>query len=441
MGVKDLTKFLTERAPEAFVRIPLSLFAGKRIAIDSTLFLFACFASAYKDVLMRPNSIVTDEDLLEAKLSPEKQEAVLKETHFGVRQRIISFVCHLFRSGVTPVFVFDGDKPFPLKEKHEHIRRARTRQTQATRISALKKEVLSVEAVDPFFVDRSKLPKIRSVATQNPPVNKKRLADFAREVISSQCGCAVVTAPNEGEKMCAYLCKRGFCAAVWTTDSDSFPLGVAVCIRKFASTDFGKRDHEDDGDDEKNGALVSGPVVGNDECGVLVEAILCATAISQCGFSKHADFVDFCILLGCDLNKRVPGLAAETLYKSALSYFRDAAGAVKTGLFDFVVADVKKQKKSFANAPPGVWEDLEEHEVRNFFRCFSDCESVRIPDHVGQRNECDFNVHREEILSSEVLVSAEIGQVTCLGKHFGSDCAFAVSSAPSSSIGEKKSTA
>ena len=56
---------------------------------------------------------------------------------------------------------------------------------------------------------------------------------FHRSLLANKCNCLKVDEISEAEKLCAMLCKAGVTDAVYSTDSDSIPLGTPVIIRKF----------------------------------------------------------------------------------------------------------------------------------------------------------------------------------------------------------------
>ncbi len=60
---------------------------------------------------------------------------------------------------------------------------------------------------------------------------------FMKTLTTNKCSCCKVDDISEAEKLCAILCKAGITQAVFSTDSDSIPLGTPVIIREFSGNE------------------------------------------------------------------------------------------------------------------------------------------------------------------------------------------------------------
>nr|XP_028591811.1 probable flap endonuclease 1 homolog isoform X1 [Podarcis muralis] len=152
---------------------------------------------------------------------------------------------HLLENGVKPVFVFDG-KPPDLKERVLAKRAA---------VSGAKRK-----AADP--------------AAYEPP---QRLPRRDSERLLGYLGVPCVQAPAEAEATCAALVKSGRAWCTATEDMDALPFGSSRLLRHLNTKN---RDLEE----------ISLPVV-----------------LQKLGLTQE-QFVDLCILLGCDYCEKIRGL-------------------------------------------------------------------------------------------------------------------------------------
>jgi flap endonuclease-1 len=103
-------------------------------------------------------------------------------------------------------------------------------------------------------------------------------------------GVPVVTAPCEAEAQAADLAKNGHVYAVGTEDMDALTFATPVLIRKLTFAGSG----------------------GNKAA--LVQTISYSKATAGLGLT-HAQFVDLCILLGCDYCDTIRGVGPKTALK------------------------------------------------------------------------------------------------------------------------------
>ncbi len=92
-----------------------------------------------------------------------------------------------------------------------------------------------------------------------------------RELIES-VGIPTITAKNDGEELCAALCRERKVFAAYTTDTDVLVFGSPVQLRSI----------------KRSG----------------IEVTHLSSILEECGWSME-QFVDFCITIGCDFNKRM----------------------------------------------------------------------------------------------------------------------------------------
>jgi len=156
--------------------------------------------------------------------------------------------CNLLNKGVIPVYIFDG-KPPELKRKVLNLRKSIRKKAQEKMAFAKTEE----EKIKYFK---------RSVI-----ITKKQLED-CRELLKLM-GVPYINAPEEADSQCAWLAKNGYVDSVLTEDMDILTFGSPKIIRDLTS--FKRKPLEISLEKIKN------------------------------KFNwTHAQFVDFCILLGCD---------------------------------------------------------------------------------------------------------------------------------------------
>ena len=98
-----------------------------------------------------------------------------------------------------------------------------------------------------------------------------------------------ITAEDEAENLASSLAVERKVAAVWTSDTDTYPLGAPLVVKGFKNIN-----------NEMN------------ICGIITLKILQYLNLT------HEEFRDFCILLGTDFNDRISGIGP----KKALTLIR-----------------------------------------------------------------------------------------------------------------------
>ena len=173
------------------------------------------------------------------------------------------------QEGIKPVFVFDG-KPPQLKSGELLKRREKREKAQA----ALK---VAAEEGDVEELDKQSKRLVRAGTQENADCQK--LLDLM--------GVPVVRAPCEAEAQAAALAKRGTVYATATEDMDALTFATPVLVRKMTFAGASKS---------------------------VVQSISYAKAVEGLELT-HAQFVDLCILLGCDYCDSIKGVGPKTALK------------------------------------------------------------------------------------------------------------------------------
>ena len=121
MGIKNLTRFLTQQFPELLEDVTLKDFAGKKIAIDTAIFMCKFKASSGKNWL----------------------------------DAFVSLVSWMWECGVTPIFVLDNGSP--PEKAIEKKKRYEAKKKSLEKIAALEK------AIETYKVDKIVTPLLKEV--------------------------------------------------------------------------------------------------------------------------------------------------------------------------------------------------------------------------------------------------------------------------------------
>lgn len=185
---------------------------------------------------------------------------------------LLSKVTRMVEAGIKPVFVFDGKPPEDKQGELEKRRQAR----EAAEMEQQKAE----EEGD---IERAKQLGRRTVkVTQQHCRQAERLLDVL--------GIPYVVAAGEAEAQCVAMAKANLCDGVASSDLDVLAFGSPCLIRNLA-----QRSDKD-----------------------IIEINL-DTVLNELGFS-YDEFLDLCILCGCDYAKSLEGIGPKSAYKLIVKY-------------------------------------------------------------------------------------------------------------------------
>lgn len=335
MGIHNLNAFLKAKAPKAFRKLNTDLFRGTRIAIDTPLWGFASFSAAYSGYIVR--NLPNEKMLQKNPFDSEVRDKVCGD----VFERARLFVNDLVSRGITPVFVFDGTA-VPEKTSGARQRRKERRDSLHDKIEKLRLQILDT---DPIFRRDEDFTALRNLHKQIPPVNP--FEDFRRlkEYLSSYLGVPVVVAPDEAEKFCSFLASKGFVSGVWTTDTDSYLFGAPIVITGFRELK-----------PEEKQLLGRGTPTHFQ--------VVCVPLLFETLKLSKEQFIDLCIVFGCDFNTRIPKVGPA----KAFSLIQEAKQKEPTA----------KRLIEIAGSlhPELPWENLNSERCREIFTSTKACEDV-----------------------------------------------------------------
>ncbi|EZG74926.1 flap endonuclease 1 [Gregarina niphandrodes] len=186
---------------------------------------------------------------------------------------MLSRAIRMLELGMKPVYVFDG-KP-PLLKSGELARR-KDRKAQA---EAEMKE--AKELGDDV--------RVKQLAGRMVRVTKKHNDDVKK--LLKLMGIPIIEAPGEAESQCAMLCRAGKADATVSEDSDSLCFGTPLLLRSMNFTD------------KKQPVMV-----------YHLDKLLQTLNFNQ------EQFIEFCILCGCDYCDSIKGIGPATAYKLLKDY-------------------------------------------------------------------------------------------------------------------------
>jgi exonuclease-1 len=197
----------------------------------------------------------------------------------------------LQRAGITPLCVFDGG-PLPSKRAEEEARAARRADSLAKAREHLRSG--NGQAAQECF----------SRAVDVSPA-------MAARVISALCSAGVqfVVAPYEADAQCALLAASGLCSAVLTEDSDLLAHGCSRVLFKL---------------DSARGTVEE----------ICLDRLPLCRELSFAGWS-HAQFLQLCVLSGCDYINSPPGVGVKKAH-ALLKKFKSLSGAARSLRFEGV---------------------------------------------------------------------------------------------------------
>jgi len=288
MGIKGLAKLLSDEAPECIKEVPLSSLHGRKIAIDASMAIYQFLIAVRSG---NPNSAA----MVLTNSAGETTSHVQ-----GIFNRTIRFLTE----GIRPVYVFDG-KP-PNIKSHELVKRREKREKAQLAL----KEAIEDDNAEEQTKQEKRL--VRAGTKENSDCKK----------LLGLMGVPVVEAPCEAEAQAAELAKKGKVWGVGTEDMDALTFETPILLRKMTFANASKSD---------------------------VQQLDYQKALVGLGLTRE-EFVDLCILLGCDYCDSIRGVGPKTALKlirehSTIEKILDNIDQKKYGVPDtWIPNEVREQK-------------------------------------------------------------------------------------------------
>ena len=268
MGIRGITMLLIKSALAAIRETNLSEYKGKTFVIDTSIFL-------YKALYNSGNHI----------------------------DFIRKMVIRLLTNGIIPVFILDG-KPPDAKDGVLQARLEQKAEQDAKKISlekqisdasaALVADAAASAAASAMSTDIDAQNKINVLTQELEKTNKNAIRvtrTHIRELkkLLDYMGIPCIQANGEAEALCARLCKEGIADGVISDDTDTIANGAALWIRGC---------HPD-----KN-------IVTEYNLEIILRELKLT----------YPQFVDMCILCGCDYTDKIGGIGPINALRLVLKY-------------------------------------------------------------------------------------------------------------------------
>lgn len=301
MGIKKLYDVISKHAPEAIGRVPITFYKGKKIAIDAHNWMFMNMYGARKISARKTNFAVDKVDN-----TITRQEWV---------KLCVNFVIKWLNYGIIPIFVFDGThKP----EKGE---------TQKKRCEEFKKKrdehnniLEQINNIDPLDRTLEVIKEAEDSYTKFIDLNKDEIDNLIN--ILDNIGLPWYQALGESEQLCSMLALENKVDAVFSRDGDNIALGCPVLLKEYSTSVY------------ENGRPI--PTFEYYQ----VDKILTALKLNM------DEFVDLCILLGCDYNDGIKGIGPVRAYNLILEHRSIKSIERNTGM-DISSLNYKKSRLNF----------------------------------------------------------------------------------------------
>ena len=258
MGIKNLMKLIKDKSPNAITELDTSQFKNKKIAIDTSIILYqSVIAIKSKSNLVGPTGNSTSHIL-----------GILLKTLYYLKINII------------PVHIFDG-KPPELKMKVLEDR-FKIRQNAIDKLIEIDDKEKDKEKDDKD--ELSDIDKLRLIK-QSISISQEEMSEV-KEIVKL-LGVPYIEAPQEADSQCAYLSRNDLVDYVASEDMDILTFGCKNLLKGFMKRNM---------------------------VNINLEMILSEMEINM------DQFIDLCILLGCDYTDSIDGVGLKKAYELIKKY-------------------------------------------------------------------------------------------------------------------------
>ena len=255
-------KVLMENTPVAVMPLAQSSLKGKKIAIDTSIILYQ-YITAIRGTgsdLKGPNNITT--------------------SHI---QAILSKTLYYLKLGFIPIHVIDG-KPSHLKMKilndRSKIKKEAISKLITIETDNLNREVPLTE-LEQSTIEEERIKLLKKTVS----VSKNDIKEIIE--IIELLGVPCILAPEEADSQCAYLSRNNLVDFVASEDMDLLTFGTKTVIKNFLKKDM---------------------------------QIITLDDILSEGNITMDEFIDLCILLGCDYTDTIEGIGQKKAWELIIKY-------------------------------------------------------------------------------------------------------------------------
>jgi len=307
MGITNLNPFLKERCPKTFNKISLVDLAFTRVGIDGNNWAYVNRAIAQKKVINLTDVSMEDPDSM----------AIDKQWF----NSLLNFICVWLNYCITPCFIFDG---IPLKEKDDTREKRNEARLKAEHdVNALKDELASLDLLEK---PTDKIIELRKLMCRSIKVEKGEIEMM--KIVLRSIGIPFITALHDGEQLGSFLCMEGKISAFYSTDTDCLAYGCPLILNR-----FDRMTYKDEEGKKVHYCEVS-----------MIQPALKGLSMNQ------TQFIDLCIMSGCDFNKNIHGTGIGKSYPLLMRYGNIETIREKEGK-DISCLNVEKCRNIFRQKP------------------------------------------------------------------------------------------
>ena len=246
MGIKSLTQLIKKTSPNAIQHVGLYTFKDKRVAIDTSIFLYKSLINVrYKGDYLR-----------------NKDGKVVSHIQ-GIYTKTIQYLS----LGITPIYIFDGKPP----TEKSHCIQERNKKAQ--------------ECKEKMELTESKAEK-QCLEKGSIRMTKEYIDDLKQ--LFTLMGVSYIHPNGEAEAYAAELCRIGYVDAVITEDMDTLAYGCPTLIRSCIDKSMKRPD--------------------------IVSVFSIEKILADFNMDMN-QFVDTCILCGCDYCPTIPKVGSVRAYQ------------------------------------------------------------------------------------------------------------------------------
>ena len=245
MGIKSLTSLIKSKSPGAIETIALYTLKDKKVAIDTSIFLYKSLAN------VRSNG----------EYLRNKDGEVVSHI-IGLFNKTIQYLS----LGIVPIYIFDGKPPIEKREILDE------RNKKATESKLLSEKSSTIE-------EKQKHEK------NSIRIKKHHIDDLKK--LFTMMGVSYIHPDGEAEAYASELCRKGVVDYVVTEDMDTLVHGCPLMIRSCLDKSIKRND--------------------------VVSVINLETILTDFQMTMP-EFIDMCILCGCDYCPTIPKVGTVRSY-------------------------------------------------------------------------------------------------------------------------------
>jgi flap endonuclease-1 len=279
MGIQGLKKILKKNAEKSLKEVDITFLNGSKIAIDSSILLY-------------------------------KYRYIHSSNDFHIIG-FNSLINELKSFNITPVFVFDGKPPEAKQDTLNKRIEIKTKLNEKINVLIKKKDLILINEsnnnllnlINEEYIDDSEnlenpesksIMEINEINKELQKLQKNNLIITKKHseeviVLLESLDINYIKAIGEAEEYCSFLQKNGFVDYVLTEDTDSLTFGATKVLFNIPKT--------------RNKFLL-----------IELNLVLSELKIS------YEQFIDFCILCGCDYTCTIPKVGPVTALKLIKEY-------------------------------------------------------------------------------------------------------------------------